>query len=223
MNPKISVILLAGGQGKRMQMATPKQFLLLKGKPLATYSFNRFLEAPNILEIIVVTPPSYAFLFSPEAAKIPVKFALPGKQRQDSVWNGTQKLEKDSDFVMIHDAARPLVTLKSIQTLMQEGIKTGVAALGIPVKSTIKEVNDHQEVKTTLKRSTLFEIQTPQILKTFILKEGFKVAHTQNISLTDDVSLAELIKHPVKIVPGSYHNIKITTQEDLKLAEMLLS
>ena len=207
---KTSLILLAGGLGLRMETSCPKQCLPLNGKPIALHSYNVFLSIEEITEIIVVCAEEYTPLF-PQAKA----FAPPGKERQDSVSNGFKMCSKNSDFILIHDSVRPFITKLAVKNLLNEGMKTSAATLGVPVTSTIKQVDKDNLVTLTPSRSTLFEIQTPQLLKREVLQKGLEYAEKTNLTLTDDVALAELINHPVKIVKGSYSNIKITTKEDL--------
>jgi len=212
----LSIILLSGGKGKRIGGDTPKQYLPLCGKPIAHYSFTTLIDANVADEIIVVCDPSYQSLF-PGAT-----FAQPGKERQDSVYNGLQKVSSNSDLVLIHDIARPILREEELHAVIKQAKIHGAATLAMPLKFTIKEADEDQMVVKTLDRSKLYEIQTPQVLKKDLLIEGFKKAHEENALVTDDVSLAELISHPVKLVMGSYDNIKITTPEDLTFAENIL-
>jgi 2-C-methyl-D-erythritol 4-phosphate cytidylyltransferase len=211
---KLSIILLAGGKGTRMGSAIPKVFLPLNGKPIALHSFKLFQSLPYVQEIIVVCPQDYYHLFPQDTL-----FAHPGEKRQDSVKNGFEKTSFDP--ILIHDAARPFVTKEEIDKLLKEGLSIGAATLGIPMKYTIKEVSSNRIVKKTLDRSLLYAMQTPQLLKRDILQKGLDAAQAQNLTVTDDVALAELIQHPVKIIPGFSRNIKITTPEDFQLAQSL--
>jgi 2-C-methyl-D-erythritol 4-phosphate cytidylyltransferase len=217
---KVAVILLAGGIGSRMQTPMPKQFLLLKSKPLVFYSLDLFLSLSIVHEIIMVCEPQYRHLLSSVADSI--KFAEPGPRRQDSVYNGLQLVNKETEFVCIHDCARPLITKDIVLNVMEAAFKYGASVAGVPLKFTIKEVDSDNFVTKTPDRSTLWEIQTPQMMRTELLKRGFEIAFDQKLTVTDDVSLVEIAKHPVKIVESSYSNIKITTPDDLLLAEKLL-
>lgn len=216
---RISAILLAGGRGERMRSSTPKQFLPLGGRPLVLQSLEILLNVSKIKEVIVVCPPQFQTIFK----NYSVQFAFPGDERQQSVYNGLQKIHPSSDWVCIHDGVRPFITPNLIHTLIDEGTSVGAAGLGMPTKHTIKQAGDDWHVEKTLDRSKLWEIQTPQLLKKKILESGFDYAFSKGISVTDDISLAELIGHPVKLVLGSYENIKITTPEDLKFAEWLIN
>lgn len=214
---KTAAILLAGGLGSRMKSEIPKQFLPLKGKPLALYSFEVLSCHPAIHEIIVVCAPQYRSLFHDAAG-----FALPGERRQDSVYNGLQEVSKDYDLICIHDAARPFINAEIVQNVIDEAFFHGAACAAVPMKSTIKQSQADQFVFQTLDRNCLWEIQTPQVIQKEILEEGFRQAIAQNLSVTDDVSLVELQNKKVKLVTAIYENIKVTTQDDLIVAERLM-
>ncbi|GAB2225937.1 hypothetical protein Droror1_Dr00021716 [Drosera rotundifolia] len=220
----VSVILLAGGKGKRMGASMPKQYLPLLGQPIALYSFYTFSGMVEVKEIVVVCDPSYRDIFEDTAEKIPVdlKFALPGKERQDSVYNGLQVVDSSSELVCVHDSARPLASSGDIQKVLKDGWLHGAAVLGVPVKATIKEANNDRFVVKTLERRTLWEMQTPQVIRPDLLKKGFDLVTREGLEVTDDVSVVEHLKHPVYITEGCYTNIKITTPDDLLLAEKIL-
>lgn len=207
----ISLLFLAGGTGARMGTDIPKQYLFLKGKPLALHSFDILSSLPFITEVIVVCSSDYHHLFSR------TQYASPGKRRQDSVFNALQLAT--SPFILIHDAARPFVDIHSIDALVEMATKYGAATLGVPVKSTIKKGTIGGKVQETLPRDHLIEIQTPQLIKREWLIEGY--ANIGQETVTDDVSLIEKLGYPVYLVMGSYQNIKVTTPEDLKIAEVL--
>ncbi|GAA0174232.1 transferase [Lithospermum erythrorhizon] len=207
-------------------------------------SFFTFSRLPEVKEIVVVCDPSYQDIFEDAKEKIHVdlKFALPGKERQDSVYNGLQVVASDSELLCIHDSARPLVTATDIEKVLKDGLLIGAAVLGVPAKATIKEANSESFVVRTLDRKTLWEMQTPQIIKPDLLKQGFELVNREGLEVTDDVSIVEHLKHPVYITEGSYTNIKlsphakivsgsirffnlplVTTPDDLLLAERILN
>ncbi|KAF8016123.1 hypothetical protein BT93_H1605 [Corymbia citriodora subsp. variegata] len=195
----VSVILLAGGKGKRMGASMPKQYLPLLGQPIALYSFYTFSHMREVKEIIVVCDPSYKDIFedTKEKVQVDLKFTLPGKERQDSVYSGLQ--------------------------VLKDGWENGAAVLGVPVKATIKEANSESFVVRTLDRKTLWEMQTPQVIKPSLLKRGFELVNREGLEVTDDVSIVEHLRHPVYVTEGSYTNIKVTTPDDLLLAERILN
>lgn len=221
----VSVILLAGGKGKRMGASMPKQYLPLLSQPIALYSFYTFSRMAEVKEIIVVCDPSYRDVFEDSKHKIQteLKFTLPGKERQDSVYSGLQAIDLTSELVCIHDSARPLVSSGDVEKVLKDGWLNGAAVLGVPVKATIKEANSESFVVRTLDRRTLWEMQTPQVIKPGLLKEGFELVNREGLEVTDDVSIVEHLQHPVYITEGSYTNIKVTTPDDLLLAERILS
>ncbi|MFS7939307.1 putative 2-C-methyl-D-erythritol 4-phosphate cytidylyltransferase [Helianthus anomalus] len=221
----VSVVLLAGGKGKRMGASMPKQYLPLLGQPIALYSFYTFSRMPEVKEIVVVCDTSYQDIFEDAREKINVdlKFALPGKERQDSVYNGLQTIDLTSELVCIHDSARPLVTSSDVEKVLNDGLRVGASVLGVPAKATIKEGNSESFVVKTLDRKTLWEMQTPQVIKPELLKKGFELVNREGLEVTDDVSIVEHLKHPVYITHGSYTNIKVTTPDDLLLAERILN
>ncbi|KAL3814569.1 hypothetical protein ACJIZ3_015837 [Penstemon smallii] len=221
----VSVILLAGGKGKRMGASMPKQYLPLLGQPIALYSFYTFSKMPQVKEIVVVCDPSYQDIFEDarENIQVDLKFALPGKERQDSVYSGLEAIDSNSELACIHDSARPLVLAGDVAKVLKDGWVIGAAVLGVPAKATIKEANIESFVVKTLDRKTLWEMQTPQVIKPGLLKEGFELVNREGLEVTDDVSIVEHLKHPVYITEGSYTNIKVTTPDDLLLAERILN
>eukprot|EP00878_Enallax_costatus_P005138 GHUV01005401.1.p1 GENE.GHUV01005401.1~~GHUV01005401.1.p1 ORF type:complete len:356 (+),score=96.32 GHUV01005401.1:60-1070(+) len=223
----VSVVLLAGGVGKRMGASIPKQYLELKGQAIATYSLVTFAAMPAVSEIVIVCDPSWRYIFEEHFSKLPqhieIKWALPGAERQDSVFSGLQQISSSSEIVAVHDSARPLVTAADAYQCMLDGFVVGAAVLGVPVKPTIKEVDSDMMVIKTLERSKLWEVQTPQCIRPDLLREGFRLVREKGLEVTDDVSIIEAMGLPVKITKGSYTNIKVTTPDDMSVAEKFLS
>jgi 2-C-methyl-D-erythritol 4-phosphate cytidylyltransferase len=218
----VTVILLAGGTGNRMKISTPKQFLMIHGKPVSHYSFEIFMAMPEIKEIVVVAQPEYRPLFEQINHEIPLSFALPGARRQDSVFNGLQSIKNPGELICIHDAARPAITVSLVKRVLEAAKAFGAAAPGMPIKFTVKMSNQNGFVEHTPDRSVMWEIQTPQVIRYPLLVEGFQyINHTGQI-VTDDVSLVELLQKPVKIVEGNNINVKITTPDDLINIERFL-
>lgn len=190
----------------------------MKGKELALYSFEILTSLTEIQEVVVVCEPLYRNLFTHTQTK-QVKFALPGKERQNSVWNGVMFCSPKTEFVLIHDSARPLITKEHVLELIEQAKIHGASASAVPVKATIKQVNAAGFVEKTLDRSQLWEMHTPQVINISLLQKGLKLAELKKLTLTDDVSAVELLDLPVKLVLGSYKNIKITTPEDVQIME----
>jgi 2-C-methyl-D-erythritol 4-phosphate cytidylyltransferase len=209
-------VLLAGGKGLRLGGVIPKQYLMLGDETIAMRSFRVLEQSPSIAGIVVVAEEPYHSLFI--SSKKPISYALPGLRRQDSLKNGLKKLESSCTHVLVHDAARPFVTLEHIEEVIREGMQIGAATLAVPMKATVKQADSLRLVEKTLDRSCLYEIQTPQVVRLDWLNEGFKKAEKEQLTVTDDVGLAELQGYPVKLVMGSSDNFKITTPEDLRLA-----
>lgn len=219
-HPSISVVLLAGGQGTRMQAKMPKQFMKLHDKEVALFSFEQFNQHPWVEEIIVVCDSAYHCLFKSVDKK--VFFAKPGKTRQESSLNGFKKIKQTKNWVAIHDAARPYLGQKDLDEVFKQAQVHGAAALGVLSSSTLKEADDQLFIKKTVNRNQIWLIQTPQVIRWDLLNEGFKQAALDQVQVTDDVSLIEHLGQPVKIVPGSLNNIKLTHPSDWKVLESVL-
>lgn len=201
----VTAILLAGGRGKRFGTAIPKQFLPLNGKPVALHSYHLFQKIIWIQEIIVVVAPAYAHHFPN------TPHAKPGLRRQDSVQNALALATHP--LVLIHDAARPFVTLTDCNNLYKTAQEKGAALLATPIQSTIKQAAQNNLVLSTVPREHLFAAATPQLMPRDQLKNAF--ARFPNRNFTDDTSLLEAAGYPVHIEPGDPCNIKITTPHDL--------
>jgi len=197
-------------------MGEPKQFLFLLGRPMLEWTIDAFKKCDAINEIILVVAKD-------NIAKAKVygfKVAEGGEERTDSVRNGLALVSPDTDIVLIHDGARPLVTEKIIKRAVDGLKETGAAIVGVPVKDTVKQVNSEQcTVYRTLERSSLWQAQTPQAFRYDIIKKAYENAKS---NATDDSKLVEDLGIKVKMVMGSYENIKVTTPEDLIIAEAFL-
>jgi 2-C-methyl-D-erythritol 4-phosphate cytidylyltransferase len=217
-----SVIIVAGGIGSRMGTPIPKQFLPLGGIPIVLHSFHIFAELEDVAEIVVVCELSYQKYF-PNVTKPIIRFADPGDRRQDSVWNGLQACCESSKLICIHDSARPFLQKEDVLSVLAAAREHKAAALGAPVKQTIKQTDENDFVAKTLDRTFVWEIHTPQVIAPDLLRKGFEIAFRNNITVTDDVSLVELTSHPVKLVRGADQNLKVTTPTDLTIAQALYS
>jgi 2-C-methyl-D-erythritol 4-phosphate cytidylyltransferase len=222
---KVQVILVAAGAGKRLKSAKPKALVSLMGKPLVWYALKTFEHSKLVKSVILVVHKSLTQQFRELIDKNKFKkvdvITPGGKTRCESVHCGVRCLNTDADVVIVHDAARPFVTERMIRSSLH-AIKTAPAAVvAVPAKATIKKVDrKNLFVQETLPRDTLWEVQTPQTFRKDVL---VKAHATKNaFEPTDDAMLVEHMGIAVKIVRGDYRNIKITTAEDLKLAEMLI-
>ena len=219
----VGVVLLAGGKGKRMKSAIPKQFLPLLGKPVFLRSLDIFQSMNIVKNIVIVLDASYRDEFADIVGKdARISWADPGAERQDSVFNGVNAIPDDCSVVAIHDAARPLVTTEEVMQVLKDGVKYGAAVLGVPMKATVKESEDGEFVLRTVPRSKLWEVHTPQVITKPLLLKGFEKVKRENLEVTDDVSVVEALGLPVKLSLGQYTNIKLTTPDDLSVAEQIL-
>ncbi len=225
---KVQAIIPAAGLGTRFKKATPKSLFKIYGKPLFIHTLEAFEKSPQITSIIVVSHPQYLSEFSKAVLKFSLKkvtlIIAGGANRTESIGKGLVATDDDTKIVVIHDAARPFVTPRLIGQAINDCKKHHAVVVGIPVKSTIKRINVRKgRVAETLNRSELWEIQTPQVFKKNILLKAYdhfkKQSKKSKVSLTDDASLVERMGIPVKVCLGSPRNIKITTPEDLALAE----
>lgn len=218
----LSAILLCGGVGSRMgNQETPKQFILFKGKPIALYSYELLCTLEQIKEIVVVCKENYRHLFEQKTSGPKLLFAEPGIKRQDSVKNGLSFLGPNCELVLVHDSARPFLTREQVIKTIESASLEVASALGVKTKATVRHCDEKGNVIHTPKRELVWEMQTPQIVAKTTLLKGFEIAAINQLEVTDDIALAELAGHPVRIVEGGYQNIKITTNEDLAIAEVL--
>ncbi len=213
----VSVILLCGGKGTRFKSALPKQYLGFQGKELALHSFDFFSQIEEVKEIIVVCEENYQKIFA--SSKI-VKFSSPGDRRQDSVYSGLKKTGDNIDLICIHDGVRPFLKKDEVKKCFALALKHGAAVLGSKIQNTLKSVKNNF-IEKTIDREFLYEVYTPQVFKKNILLKGFDFAIKNNLTVTDDAALLELMGGKVSMVEGSKNNIKITTPFDLKLAEAI--
>ena len=221
----ISAIVLAGGRGKRMNYHKSKQFIEIKGKPVLVYTLEKFIYNKSIDEVILVLPEDEVDYCKKEVLqKYSLKvdrIVIGGKERQDSVFNALEAMEK-ANIVLIHDGARPFISEK----IIEEGIKYaniyGAAAPGVTPKDTIKIKNEDNISVDTPDRNTLVAVQTPQCFKYDEIYQCHRKIKEENAIVTDDTSVVEMYGHKVYLYEGDYISIKITTPEDLILAERLI-
>jgi 2-C-methyl-D-erythritol 4-phosphate cytidylyltransferase len=224
---KSAAIIVSAGKGYRFPGEKKKQFLSLAGKPLLCHTLDRFEASPSIGAIHLVVgreDMDYTLKEIVEAygyQKVS-KIVPGGRSRQESVKNGIYSLSPGVDVVVIHDGVRPFVTQRMIEESIQTARQFKAAVVAMPVKETIKMVGQDRTVLRTLDRESLWQIQTPQTFQLEVIKLALHKATEDGFLGTDDASLVERIGIKVYILPGSYTNIKITTPEDLMLANLIL-
>jgi len=219
----VSAIVLAAGAGKRLKSGVSKPLVKIAKRAAIIYSLEVLDKHFSINEIIVVVSSGNQKQIKEIVDNCFFKkithFVMGGKRRQDSVNNGLKAVSLNSDFILIHDAARPFIDSKAITKVIQAAKISGAAILGVPVKATIKRVKRSGLVDQTLDRNNLWEIQTPQVFKKELIFKAYKKFSKNNV--TDDAALIEKLGENVKIVLGSYENIKITTYDDLLFAQTI--
>jgi 2-C-methyl-D-erythritol 4-phosphate cytidylyltransferase len=224
---KVTALVPAAGMGKRMGKAVAKQFLPLGDKPMLAHTLLVFQRSPEIDEIIPILSEEDMesclrdVIEAFHLTKVKT-LVVGGKERQDSVYNGIRKLEKDAAIILVHDGVRPFVTHEMIRECVEFARKGECVAVGVPLKDTIKQVDDKGIVQQTLERSRLWAIQTPQAFPAKVLRKAYDESYKNNVFGTDDATLVERAGNKVRVLMGSYENIKITTPEDLVLAEEIL-
>lgn len=235
-NMNCTAIVLAAGQGKRMGTKIQKQFLDLKGKPVLWYSLHAFEMSEWIDEIILVTGEDLISYCKEEIVerygfqKVHAVVAG-GAERYHSVYRGLQAIsDVEQRIVFIHDGARPFLTEDMIERVYKETLDHGACVVGMPVKDTIKIADENGFIRETPKRSLVWQIQTPQVFDAELIVPAYRqvIEREQElldkgVQITDDAMVVEtMCAHPVKLVQGSYENMKLTTPEDLKVAEAFL-
>lgn len=220
------VVIVAAGSGSRMNMGINKQFIKLKDKEIIVYTLEKFYKHKSIDEIVVVVKEEEEEFFRKEIIDKynfkNIKLAYGGKERQNSVYNGLKLLDKKCDIVLVHDGARPFISEKLIDNCIEEAKNHNAVVVGVPVKDTIKVINEDNDIVDTPERSKLWAVQTPQTFNYDVLVKSYEDAFENNFYGTDDAMLVERIGYKVKMIEGSYNNIKITTQEDLNIGNQIL-
>lgn len=230
---RCTAIVLAAGQGRRMGTRIRKQFLEVQGKPVLWYSLHAFEQSDRIDRIILVTGADMVDYCRKEIVESygfrkVTAIVAGGAQRYHSVWNGLQAAGEDSGYILIHDGARPFLTEEIIRRACEEAERSGACAVGMPVKDTIKLADEEGFIRTTPKRSLVWQIQTPQAFASELIVPAYRemIGREQEllacgVQITDDAMVVETMSgRPVRLVEGSYENIKITTPEDLEIARL---
>lgn len=225
-NLRCTAIIMAAGKGKRMQTAVSKQFLPVCGKEILAWTVDVFEKSPLVDKILLMASADgkedVQNLWNAYGWKKVTAVLEGGKERQNSVANGLAAVEKDTDIVLIHDGVRPFVTEEMIVDSIDAAQEYGGAVIGVPAKDTIKVCSADGMAVETPDRSTLWQIQTPQTFQRELIVNAYEKADRDGFLGTDDASVAEFAGHQVKVVMGSYRNIKITTKEDMVIAEAFL-
>lgn len=217
---KVEAVIVAGGSGARM--GRPKQFLPLAGRTVVEWSLEAFLAVPEVERVILVTSAENIREHGARLAGPRVKLAESGATRMGSVRSGFKDVSEDAEVVAVHDGARSLVTPEIIRSAVEEAYESGAAVPAVPVKDTLKKVTNKQMwISDTPARSDYWGAQTPQCYRREILEEALG-RFPDARGATDESQLVEKCGHKVKVVPSSYENFKITTPEDLVMAEALL-
>ncbi len=218
-------VVPAAGRSTRMGNAVNKQLLGLAGRPVVEHALRALLAVPVDGIVLVVTPgreQDFARALHGLIRSEKIYIVPGGADRGESVRQGLLALPTGVELVVVHDGARPLVKPEHTRRAMEEAIRWGAATLAVPVKDTVKMAGPDKLVRQTLSRELLWQVQTPQVFKLDLLLEAHRTAQREGYSGTDDAYLVERIGRPVKLVPGSYSNIKITTPEDFLLAQILM-
>ena len=220
-------IIVAAGKGERMGSKENKVFLNLLGKPMLYYTLKAFEDCSQIDEIIIVAQKNDFKKIDEIKSKYnfnKIKNIVEGgKERQDSVYNGLTSIKhaNKDDIIVVHNGSNPLIKESEINDCIDSAKKFGASVCCFPLKDTIKKISDGF-VEKTLDRKDVYQMQTPQAIKYGMFIEGYKNIRKKNLKVTDDVSAVESLGRKVKISECSYENIKITTQDDLKIAEGIL-
>lgn len=219
----IDVVIPAAGVGKRMGSAIPKQYLMVGNKTVLETTVSKLLSIKEIGKVVISINPAdnyFSTLNMLDNYKDRIIIAEGGKERSDSVLSGLKKAT--TDFVMVHDAARPCLSEKDILELASNGCDENGAILVAPITDTIKRVDGEMNIVETIPRSQIYRALTPQLFKKDLLIQAYENAMNNNLVMTDEASAMELLGYKPKAIVGSSTNIKITEPLDLKLAEFFI-
>ncbi|OAI53920.1 2-C-methyl-D-erythritol 4-phosphate cytidylyltransferase [Planctomyces sp. SCGC AG-212-M04] len=224
--PSFAVILPAAGSSSRFggDARRKKPFIELKGRPVWVRSLELFLSRDDVKQSLLVLPPDeidwFKEKFRANLAFMNVEIVAGGKERADSVQNALARVRSDIDYVAVHDAARPLIVKKWIEDVFSAAMRDGAAILASPISSTVKRTDKDRKIVETVPRENLWAAQTPQVARREWLLDAF--GKRGNLAATDEAQLLENAGRKVTVVECSPMNLKITTQEDFKMAEALV-
>ena len=220
----VGVVIVAAGSGSRTGSSELKQFRWVAGKPMLLHSVQAFQARPDVAMVTVVLPRGYAgdpppWLFQSDLERLLI--SVGGAERGDSVRHGMEDLPGDVEIIVVHDAARPLVTDTTIDAVIATA-RTGVGAIAaLPVHDTLKRVDAEGGITETIDRRAIWRAQTPQAFPAVMITDAYRRARAELASATDDAALCERYGHRVVVVPGSERAMKVTTEEDFARAEAL--
>jgi 2-C-methyl-D-erythritol 4-phosphate cytidylyltransferase len=236
--PTASVIIAAAGTGRRFSAAEaapsaaeplPKVFLPLAGRPVLAHTLSRFAQVDEVVEVVVAVPADRVawaqetFGETLEPGGRPLRFVAGGEERLESVAQALAATDPGTALVAIHDAARPLIRPEVIRESFRAAASCGAAVVGRPVDQTVKQVGEGRRVKKTVPRQSLWIAQTPQVFRRDVIERAYRKRGRIRGPITDDAQLIEALRLPVVMVLGDAANFKITTPEDLRLCEALLT
>lgn len=222
-----TAIIVAAGQGTRIGGMLSKQYLPLDGVPILRRSLDVFTQSGQFQQVVVVVAPADMAYCQREIldgllSGPPPRLIAGGRERQESVFNGLEAVDgQDDDVVLIHDGVRPFLSLEVLENCLKGTRTHGACIAAVPARDTLKRAAADGHVIQTLPRAAIWQAQTPQGFRLGLIREAHQRARADGFRSTDDAQLVERLGHPVAIVPGSRFNIKITTPEDLPLAEAL--
>ncbi|MCL2766430.1 MAG: 2-C-methyl-D-erythritol 4-phosphate cytidylyltransferase [Peptococcaceae bacterium] len=224
---KVGVVVPAAGQGTRMNADKRKQYLDMDGIPVLGHVVKTLADSTTVDNLVLVCLPGEedycrSVIIEPLGVKKTINIVPGGNERQESVYNGLLALSDDTEIAVVHDGARPLLKAAELDLVVEAALKYRAATLAVPVKDTVKQADEFGFVKSTLARERLWLTQTPQAFSYALILEAHQQAILTGFKGTDDASLVEALGKPVRIVLGSYKNIKITTPDDLLLAAVLV-
>ncbi len=222
--PEVAVVIPAGGVGSRFGARTPKQFLRLGTMPILAATVQHFARHPAVRAVVVAAPEPWVAragrILGRVVTRTPLTVVAGGRTRQDSVWLALQAAPEDVEIIVVHDAVRPMITRRLVDTVVRAAAAEGAAICALPLTETVKRVRA-ERVEATLDRSELWAVQTPQAFRADLLREAHEKARRDGVVGTDDAMLVERLGHPVRVVRGLAENVKITTPEDLRRARFL--
>jgi len=222
---QFAVILPAAGQSSRFKdRHYKKPFAPLANRAIWLHSAEKFLQRDDVKQVILIVAredrEDFDFKFASNVVILGIDVVEGGRERADSIERALARVRQDLPYVAVHDAARPCLADEWITSVFEAAVRTGAAILAIPVQSTLKRVGSQNQIEETVSRERLWEAQTPQVFRRELLLEAY--ARREGLVSTDDAQLVERLGHAVTVVPGSPINLKVTTQEDLRLAEQAL-